>query len=195
MKKNAPNSSLSISDYYQNMLDFASKYMSSNCKMDIDIWQFIKLYPQRKEHYLTPIISNKNDFNLRIPMCKGNRCMIAITSDKEVVPCLQMSGYLMEKGISLVSLKNRSLKDIITNSDYLDLAIAPLLKMILNNNKCATCKYFKACTGGCPALGLLSSGNIDYYSDLTKCSFFFDGWYNKVLEKMNGYKLINPLLI
>ena len=195
--KNAPNASLNISDYYQKMLDFSLNYINSNCKMNIDIWQFMKLYPQKKEYYLTPIISNKNDFNIRLPLCKGNRGMIAVSSSGEVVPCLQMSGYLMEKGVSYANLHNNSLKEIITKSDYLDLAIAPLLKKILSNNKCAECEYFKACTGGCPALGLLSSGDkIDYYfSDETKCAFFFDGWYQKVIKIMHNWKLLNPLFI
>lgn len=196
-KENAHDATLSITDYYKYMLDFAIDYMNGNYQMDIDIWQFMKLYPKNKAYFITPIASCKDDFKLLTPMCKGNRGMIAISSSGEVVPCLQMSGYLMEKGVSYGNVKKSTLKDIITNSDYLNLAIAPLLKMILNNDKCANCKYFKACNGGCPALGLLYSGekNDYFYSDLTKCTFFFDGWYDIIMKRMEKYKLLNPLLI
>ena len=67
--------------------------------------------------------------------------------------------------------------------------------MIINNDKCANCKYFKACTGGCPALGLLySNKDFDYFhEDITKCYFFENGYYEKVKEELSSYKLLNPL--
>ena len=81
-------------------------------------------------------------------------------------------------------------------SSYLDLATAPLLKQILENDKCANCKYYKACTGGCPALGLLYSKDVNFYhEDITKCIFFENGWYDKVVETLNEYRLENKLII
>ena len=196
-EKNAPGATIPVEEYYKLMLDFAVKYIDSGIKMDIDIWQYIRLYPKIKGYYLTPIISNKDDFNTRIPMCKGNRGMVAISSSGEVVPCLQMSGYFMENGISLANIKNQKLKDIINNSKYTEYALAMVFKQILNNDKCANCDYIKACTGGCPALGLLYSGGLhDYYhEDITKCSFFMNGWYDIIKKKLDNWKILNPLNI
>jgi radical SAM protein with 4Fe4S-binding SPASM domain len=123
--------------------------------------------------------------------------MIAVSSSGEVVPCLQMSGYFMENKISLANIKTMKLKDIVNNTKYTEYSMAPILKRILNNNKCANCDYFKACTGGCPALGLLYSGEShDYYhEDITKCSFFNNGWYGKIVLELGKWKLLNPLEI
>lgn len=195
-EKNAPNSTISIEDYYQKMLDFAYDYMHKGINMIVDIWQFMTIYPEEGHYHLSPISSNIDDFNLRIPVCKGNRGMIGISSSGEVVPCLQMSGFLMEKGISLANIKKVSLKEALANSEYINIAMGTLLNRVLNNDTCADCEYFKACTGGCQALGLLYSQNGDFYhEDITKCVFFKKGWYQKVLDKMKEFYLLNPLNI
>ena len=193
-EKNAPQSSLPIEEYYERMLSFAKEYLDSNMKMVVDIWQFLRIHPQHKGYNLVPISCSEKEFNLRIPMCKGNRGMIAISSGGEVVPCLQMSGYFLEKGISLGNCFKTPLQELVKQSDYVNLATAPLLKQILENEKCANCRYYKACTGGCPALGLLYSKDVNFYhEDITKCAFFENGWYEKVTEALKNYHLENPL--
>ena len=194
-EKNSPDSSLTMEEYYEEMLKFSKKYISSNMKMTIDIWQFVRLYPYSKSYELMPVACTKDEFNIRIPMCKGNRGMIAVSSSGELVPCLQMSGWFIEREISLGNLLKTPLKQLVTESDYLNLAMAPLLKQIIENDKCGNCKYYKACTGGCPALGLLySSEKFNYYhEDITKCIFFENGWYEKSINALSKWKIIRPL--
>ena len=193
-EQNSPQSSLPIEEYYERMLDFAKEYIHSNMKMFIDVWQLLRLRPYAHSYELVPIACNKKEFNIRIPMCKGNRGMIAVSSKGEVVPCLQMSGYFLEKGISVGNLFKTPLKELVKDSPYLNLAMAPLFKQIIENDKCGNCKYYKACTGGCPALGLLYSQNSDFYhEDITKCIFFENGWYEKAIETLRDWRLDNPL--
>ena len=195
-EKNSPQSSLTIEEYYQSMLEFSKQYIESGMEMTVDVWQLVRLYPHHKLYDLVPIACDKDEFNIRIPMCKGNRGMIAVSSSGEVVPCLQMSGYFLEKGISLGNLFKTPLKELVKDSPYLNLAMAPLFKQIVENDKCGNCKYYKACTGGCPALGLLYSVNSDFYhEDITKCIFFENGWYDKSLEYLKGWKIKKPLNI
>lgn len=195
-EQNSPNTSIPLEEYFEKMLDFAAEYMKSGMMMDIDIWQFLSLNPHHGSYRISPIMCNMDDFNVRIPICKGNRGMIAITSSGEVVPCMQMSGWFMEHGISLANVKKQPLKDIVTKSDYLDIAMATVLQQILANEKCADCKYYMACTGGCPALGRLYSHRDDFYGeDITKCTFFENGWYDRVTDKLKDYHLSNPLNI
>ncbi len=192
-EKNSPQSSLTIQEYYDNMLLFAKEYMESGMEMDIDIWQFLRINPCYQTYQLVPISCSKDEFNIRIPMCKGNRGMIAVSSHGEVVPCLQMSGYFLEKGISLGNCLKTPLKELVQNSEYVNLATAPILTQILRNEKCANCKYYKACTGGCPALGLLYSKDVDFFhEDITKCYFFENGYYEKVKDTL-PWHLTNPL--
>lgn len=193
-EKNSPQSTLAIKEYYGRMLEFAKEYMTTGMDMVVDIWQFLRLYPKSKTYSLVPISCSKDEFNLRIPMCKGNRGMIAVSSSGEVVPCLQMSGYFLEHGISLGNIFKTSLKELVTSSEYLNLAMATVFKQIIENDKCGNCKYYKACTGGCPALGLLYSKDINFYhEDITKCIFFENGWYEKVLDTLKDLKIDKKL--
>ena len=193
-EKNSPESSLTIEEYYERMLEFAKGYIHSDMKMVIDIWQFLRLFPAHHIYSLVPIACSKDEFNIRIPMCKGNRGMIAVSSSGEVVPCLQMSGYFIEHGISLGNLLKTPLKKLVQESDYLNLATAMLLKQILENDKCSNCKYYKVCNGGCPALGLLYSKDINFYhEDITKCIFFENGWYERVTREMDDWRIEKPL--
>ena len=193
-EKNSPQSSLTIEEYYESMLKFSKEYIHSGMEMVIDIWQLIRLYPHSKTYSLVPISCNKKEFNIRIPMCKGNRGMIAVSSSGEVVPCLQMSGYFLEHGISLGNLFKTPLKELVRESDYLSLAMAPLFKQIVENDKCANCKYYKACAGGCPALGLLYSKDVNFYhEDITKCIFFENGWYDRMNSELKEWHLSMPL--
>ena len=195
-EKNSPQSSLTIQEYYESMLDFAKAYQDSGMKMAVDIWQYLRLYPQSQSYSLVPIECCKDEFNVRIPMCKGTRGMIAVSSSGEVVPCLQMSGWYMEKGISLGNCLKTPLKELVQHSEYVKLATAPLLRQILENDKCGNCRYYKACTGGCPALGLLYSSDGNYFhEDIMKCFFFENGWYERVNEKLGQWDLQNPLEI
>ena len=195
-EQNSPNTSIPLEDYYEKMLEFAAEYMKSGMMMDIDIWQYLSLTPHHKSYRISPIMCDMDQFNVRIPICKGNRGMIAITSSGEVVPCMQMSGWFMEHGISLANVKKKPLKEIVTKSDYLDIAMATVLQQILANEKCADCKYYMACTGGCPALGRLYSHRDDFYGeDITKCTFFENGWYDRVTDTLKDYHLENPLNI
>lgn len=193
-EKNSPQSTLTIEEYYQRMLEFVKEYIHSDMRMVIDVWQFVRLFPNHRFYSLVPIACTKDEFNIRIPMCKGNRGMIAVSSSGEVVPCLQMSGYFIEHGISLGNLFKTPLKELVKESDYLNLAMAPLFKQIVENDKCGNCKYYKACTGGCPALGLLYSKDINFYhEDITKCIFFENGWYEKVTDALKEWRIEKPL--
>ena len=46
------------------------EYIASGMQMVVDIWQFIMLYPSSGTYGIVPIACDKNEFNLRIPMCK-----------------------------------------------------------------------------------------------------------------------------
>lgn len=194
-EKNSPDSSIPIKDYFAMMLKFAQEYKESGLEMMIDIWQYMTIFPKYHGYSLSPIMCSEKEFNIRIPMCKGNRGMIAISSSGEVVPCLQMSGWLIERGISLANVHKTPLKEILTDSEYLKYATASLFYQIVNNDKCSSCKYYKACTGGCPALGLLySKERFDYYhEDITKCYFFENGWYEKTVSGMGDWIIQKPL--
>ncbi len=63
--------------------------------------------------------------------------------------------------------------------------------------KFGTCPYFEFCGGGCRALGVLLTGERDSFlhEDLSKCMFFEDGWYQRVVQALPGWTNLSEIPI
>ena len=189
-RNNAPEETLSLEEYYSLMLDFCEEYIHSGMNMDIIVWLFIRLYPARKSFRLVPVNRRESEYRDSFPACQGVRGMVALSSEGEFLPCMQASGYLKDHGIEYENFHATTLKTVLTESHYLDIACRTVGDVKNNNSKCGQCKYFKYCTGGCRALGLLYSGEKEdsYGEDITKCYFFENGWYEKVCDALKDWK-------
>ncbi len=107
-------------------------------------------------------------------------------------PACKCRGYYEEHGIHLGNLGETPLKELLTSSDYLTEVCTNLHKFRKANKKCDECKYFRWCCGGCPALGWLFSGD-KRGSDLTKCLFYENGWYEKCVRAMDGWRNLTEI--
>ena len=192
---NAGDACLEIEEYYGAMLELAREYRESGIDMVLDIWQMLRLYPRTKSFTVMPVSCPAGRYRPTIPVCRGNRGMIAVTSSGDVVPCLQVSGQFIENGVCLGNLHVKRLKDIISGGPYMEAVCATVGELREKNAKCACCKWFKSCTGGCRALGIAcSAGRDDYFGeDKTKCLFFENGWYDKIAETLSGWKNESPI--
>ena len=177
------------------MLEFAKAYRENGIEMDLDVWQMLCLYPGDKSYAIVPISCPEGKYRPTIPVCRCHRGMIAVTSSGDVTPCLQMSGHFQNRGICLGNLHESRLKDIISEGPYMDAVCATVGELREKTQKCAECKWFEYCTGGCRALGIaFSEGMSDYYgADRSKCVFFENGWYEKIVEALPGWKNNTPI--
>lgn len=192
---NAGDACLGMEEYYEKLLDFAEEYISSGMKMEIDIWQFLRLHPSEKSFHIVPVTCAEGEYRDTFPGCRGNRGMLAVTSSGDVVPCIQVSGTMLKMGVHLGNLHSDKLKDLLTSGAYLDNVCATVGDVRKNNAKCGACKWFEYCTGGCRAMGFLYSGERrDFYGeDVTKCRFFENGWYEQTAEALAGWKNLSRI--
>ena len=193
--ENAGDACLGMEEYYEKLLAFAKEYIESGMKMEIDIWQFLRLSPKDESFRIVPVCYAEGEYRDTFPGCRGNRGMVAVTSSGEVVPCIQVSGTMQKMGVSLGNLHRDRLKDILGPGRYLDNVCATVGDVRRNNQKCGACKWFTYCTGGCRAMGFLYSGaKKDFFGeDLTKCRFFENGWYERVSETLSVWKNRSPI--
>ena len=121
--------------------------------------------------------------------------MTAVTSDGEILPCNQMSGYFLRHGMSFGNVHRTPLKELLSGGEYLRIANMTAGDLRKSGGKCAKCPYFHACGGGCRALGRLSSGDQADFSheDVFKCCFFENGWYQKVTQALSGWKNLSEI--
>lgn len=193
--KNAPDSSLLMEEYFERMLDLAEWYMNGEHKMSVVIWQYLTLYPNEKEYGIVYDQRPDGKYHPTAPVCAGNRTMMAVTCEGNVVPCLQMSDYVAGLGHTFDSLKKRRLEVIIREGEWFDAVCMNHYHLREQNKQCDNCEWFGHCGGGCRALGILDAGEktgmYDYTaSDPLACLFFKGGWYDRVKERLSEYKAI-----
>ncbi len=186
---NAGGAELPLEEYYDKMLSLAGEFVKEERSISIDIWQFLKLYPQDQTYEIVPVMCGEGEYRGTAPVCKGNRGMVGVTSEGDIIPCLQMSGFYKEYGISLGNLHESSLKSLLIGGPYYENVCSTVEKLRRNNKKCGLCQWFQYCCGGCRALGLLHSGSRfdPLGEDPAKCLFFDNGWYQKVVEALPEY--------
>lgn len=182
-EQNASGKTFSTEEYYNECLNLMEEYTKEKHKMDLIFWQFSNVNVTQNGYEIS--YSKGDDYRESLPLCRGNRGMIAISSSGDVFPCLQMSGYFEALGKNWGNVKKDGLKPLLQSSDYLCEVCATIKDLTNVNNKCSNCKWLKYCAGGCRALAILYSSGNTRGSDLTKCLFYNGGYYEKVKELAN----------
>lgn len=190
--QNAGEATLELMEYFDHMLQFAKAYQEAGCNMEVTIWQFMTLYPREKAYLLRAVQYQEEEYRDSIPVCKGNRGMIAVAANGQIYPCHQMSGYYEGHGWDLGNVKNGSLQEALRGGKYLSEICTTVKDLAEHNSVCAACKFFKYCCGGCRAIGTALTGD-KMGSDMSKCLFYKQGYYQKAINTMGSWKNLTPI--
>ena len=112
-RENAGDACLGIEEYYDKMFDFAAEYSREEHDMEVDIWQFLTVFPKAKAFRVRPVECAEGEYRDSMPVCRGNRGTVAIAADGYVYPCMPMSGYYSAKGDFLGNVKKDGLQSIL----------------------------------------------------------------------------------
>ena len=186
-KENAGDAALGLTEYYDRMLEFASAYMKTGCRMDVIIWQFLRLYPVSGSYGMIPVLYREKEYRDSLPVCKGVRGMVAVAANGNIFPCHQLSGTYELNGDIPGNVKKESLKHLLSASQYLCEVCTTVDKIREHDRKCRNCKYFKYCAGGCRALAIVLTGD-KLGADPSKCVFFGQGYYEKTVSALQEYE-------
>lgn len=187
--QNAGDACLTITEYYDQMLELLSRYAETDAKMDLHIWQFADVYPRARRYNVRPIAYGEGQYRDSRPVCQGNRGMVAVTSGGELVPCHQMSGYYEQHNDRLGNVKKDGLQKHLQSGKYLREVCTTLGTLREQNAECAACAYFRQCAGGCRAIALGLTGH-KLGKDPAKCLFFRNGYVEKLRRAMGSYEVL-----
>ncbi len=191
--KNGGSNTLTLSEYFDRMLSFIEEYSASRDKMEIDIWQLLHLYPESKSYRPRAVECIEEEYRDSLPVCRGNRGMVAVAANGNLFPCLQMSGYYETHNWKLGNVKENGLKRYLQHGDYLEEVCTTVKDLRDSNEKCHRCEWFKYCVGGCRALALLFSGDKKG-SDISKCLFFKGGYMEKLKNVMKDWRDVSGVM-
>lgn len=185
--KNSGNATLGLTEYYDAMLAFVKEYIKKPHRMSVDMWQFLTVFPQSRSYSIRPVECREGTYRDTLPVCRGNRGMVAVGAGGNVFPCHQMSGYYEGSGWNLGNVKQDGLQSLLRNSPYLSEVCVTVKELATENTKCGNCKYFKYCCGGCRAIALALTGN-KLGCDSAKCLFFENGYYGKITRTLSQWQ-------
>ncbi|HII93191.1 MAG TPA: radical SAM protein [Methanosarcina sp.] len=184
--ENADDSCLAVEEYYEACLKIAGGYITNPHAMNLVFWQFLDIFPKTRTYSMRPVEGSYAAYQPDMPVCRGNRGMVAITASGELVPCNQMSGFFKNRGISFGNMKKERLQQLLLDSRYLDKVCMSVSSVLEHNEKCQNCAYWKLCLGGCRAFAL-QFGNDYLACDPAKCIYFHGGWMEKTEQAMKDF--------
>ncbi len=187
---NAGDACLTMEEYYDSMLELFRQYAAGRPKIALDVWHFAKVIPENKSYYLAPVMCAADDFRPDLVMCGNARENITITPDGDVFPCTPSPGLYKSCGMEFGNVFRTGLKKILQDSDYLAFVCKGVHAISDNDKKCASCRYFRQCLGGCRLFALGMNGDVLSH-DPTKCLFFENRYYERIKDALPGYRCMN----
>ena len=112
--------------------------------------------------------------------------MVSVAADGKLHPCHQMSGYYEQHGWILGNVKTYGLQKFLREGKYLENVCTTVKDLAEHNEKCANCRWFPYCCGGCRAIGLAMTKDV-LGPDFSKCLFFDGGYWQKLDAALPGY--------
>lgn len=94
-----------------------------------------------------------------------------------VSPCMGMCDCDFAE--NLPNVYETPLREILSDSPFMDLCAATVADVRDGNRKCRSCEHLKKCAGGCRNTALIKSNNF-YDPDPQACFFFENGWDEKL---------------
>ena len=189
--QNAGDACLTLKEYFDQMLLFLQEYVKLDSAMELDIWQFVHLSPGGRSYRIRPMECSEGEYRDSLPVCRGNRGMVAVAANGNLYPCHQMSGYYEQHNWFLGNVKTDGLQKHLQSGAYLQEVCSTVKDLKQHNETCASCPWFPYCCGGCRAVGIALTGD-KFGSDLSKCLFFRNGYHERIQASMKSWSCFSP---
>lgn len=176
---NAGDATFTLEEYYDFAMDFMKRYLESGMDIIISIWQTVMVEPKNHTFYITTVKHTSSLHDMNKPICIAARHeKPSMQSNGDLVPCAPFAGYYRKHGLKMDNIKERPLAEILSEGFFCKAITYTVKEKLSSNAKCSSCRFAKACLGGCTALSYLFRGGL-LEPDITKCFFFENGYYEK----------------
>lgn len=184
---NAGDACLTMEEYYDAMTELCREYADSGLKIILNVWHFVKVPPEHKIYHAVPVRCAAGDYSPDMVLCGNTRENITVLPDGSVFPCTPSPGLFKAHGMTFGNVFEDGLKKLLQSSPYLSFVCKGVHAIEENDPKCAACRYFRQCQGGCRLFALGLNGDL-YSHDPTKCLFFEKHYDEKLADALPGYR-------
>ena len=185
----AGDACLTWSEYFEESLNIVREYSRGDHSMSLHFWMFLTLNLPERSYRCDKVRSSGQKTFADNYLCKNR---LEVGANRELYPCLQMSGAMQSNGITMGDLSQQSLRELLHSSDYINIVTSRVQDKISVNEECAACPALKYCCCGCPAISLLMHRRY-FGRDESACIFFRNGYYEKISETLPGFTNLTPI--
>ena len=189
---NAAGDSLTIEEYYDFSADFAAQYRRSGLRVPVAIWQSLYLNGEKEEFGVLPVKTSPCRYREDALLCSALTRKLSVQANGDLIPCAPLAGLFTSRDMHMGNVKTDGLQKLLSGGPMIEQVMQTVEDKRQANEKCAGCRYFRSCQGGCPALSMLFGGSL-LSSDLYKCAFFENGFYERFCQVLDGWKNLNPM--
>ena len=178
------DSNLEPKEYFDAVLDFLDWYVDSGLKPMLELWSMLRWYPQENVVEWLPARCADEARRERRAICPGARNVLQIAADRDIFPCNIISGAMRSRGYVPRSLKNESIRHLISDDEWMRETFPTLADFYEANPECKECEHRLDCQGGCRAIGFAVTGNLCGI-DLMRCAFMKEGHFARARAIIN----------
>ena len=189
---NAKDACLTFEEYYDAMTDLCRKYASEEHTIDLNIFHFVIIRHRYRCYYLAPVTCSPERYDPGLPLCSDARDNITVTPSGDVYPCTPSPGVYRAGGVCFGNVFDNGLKPLLQDGPFLAFVRKGVHAVKEHDPKCASCRFFPQCTGGCRLIAYGLSGDLLSH-DPMKCAFFEGGYARKLEKAMPGYHCMTPV--
>ena len=189
---NAKDACLTFEEYYDAMTDLCRKFASEEHTIDLNIFHFVIIRHRYRCYYLAPVTCSPERYDPGLPLCSDARDNITVTPSGDVYPCTPSPGVYKAGGVCFGNVFDNGLKPLLQGGPFLAFVRKGVHAVKEHDPKCASCRFFPQCTGGCRLIAYGLSGDLLSH-DPMKCAFFEGGYARKLEKAMPGYHCMTPV--
>ena len=189
---NAGDATMPMEEYYDEMVELCRYYATKERSITLNMWQFARLVSMNKTYSLTAVSCPTSEYSPHRPICSTARSYITVMPDGRIYPCTPSSGVYLSKNETFENVFETGLQPILQESKYLAFNCAGAQRVAEYDKKCASCKFFRQCLGGC-RVSAWELNNHRFAHDNFKCAFFENRYDLKLKKALPGYTCLIPV--
>ena len=174
---------LSTEEYFDGALKAVSQYAAGERRMKVAVWSMLQILPEENRCLLPRSQAAYRD---SLPVCSECRGKVFIGSDGELAPCHHMLDWQRGKGISLGNVRHTRLQRLLQYGPFINSVCRTLGDLKQENGKCADCREFFRCRGGCRLSAALLTGDQNG-CDTACCLFYGNDYPARIAAALPGY--------
>ena len=176
---------LPANELFQIFLDYIPRFIGDELPIDLMLSGFFLCRGKPLRMAIPFEKCREQDDCSNYCLCGHARNWMHITADGAIVPCVPVGSTELGRSC-FPNVYQMSIREALHDSQYLRFIDTRLKEYFQENPECAACEYRNRCAGGCRGEAAQAGSLLG--RDELACSFYRNGWYEKVTGLIDDFR-------